>query len=412
MSEFHDSKIHDVAVVGAGPGGSAAAYYLARRGLDVLLLDRSEFPRDKICGDGLTPRAVGALRDMGVLDGLLAVGRRIGGVEVFAPDGSSTAAPIPPQDGLPASMLVVPRVTLDNAIRERALGSGAEFAGQVLVSGIESTGDGVVVKGERERTPVAVKARIAILATGAATGLLRRLGLLPKTPPMILAARGYFRSPTDFADRIQIRFDGVPLPGYGWIFPLPNAAANVGVGFVPNVRWGHRFSLTSRAAFDGFIRGRSSAPLPAGARPCDSVRSYPIRVDFPESPTSGDRILLVGEAAGLVNPLTGEGIDYAMESARLAAEHVTAMFDQGDLSPRSVAGYDRLLRGRFERLFVFCRRARDLSQYPPVLNRLVRLAASREDLKMTLINVVLGNQPASIDLSTKAILKRAFALVR
>ena len=120
----------------------------------------------------------------------------------------------------------------------------------------------------------------------------------------------------------------------------------------------------------------------------------------------------MGEAAGLVNPLTGEGIDYAMESARLAAEHVTAMFDQGDLSPKSVAGYDRLLRGRFERLFVFCRRARDLSQYPPVLNRLVRLAASREDLKMTLINVVLGNQPASIDLSTKAILKRAFALVR
>src|SRR5438309_9243320 len=124
MSEFHDSKIHDVAVVGAGPGGSAAAYYLARRGLDVLLLDRSEFPRDKICGDGLTPRAVGALKEMGALDGLLAAGRRIGGVEILAPAGSSTAAPIPSQDGLPASMLVVPRVTLDNAIRERALGSG------------------------------------------------------------------------------------------------------------------------------------------------------------------------------------------------------------------------------------------------------------------------------------------------
>src|SRR2546426_332259 len=394
MDEIHDSKNYDVAVVGAGPGGSAAAYYLARRGLDVLLLDKSEFPRDKVCGDGLTPRAVGALHDMGVLDGLLAVGRRIGGVEIFAPDGSSTAAPVPSQDGLPASMLVVPRIKPDTAIRERALRSGAGFAGRVLVSGMESTGDGVVVKGESEGTPVAATARIAIVATGAATSLLRRLGLLPKTPPMLLAARGYVQSPGDFADRIQIRFDGVPLPGYGWIFPLPNGAANVGVGFVPNARRGRHPSLTSRAAFDSFIRDRSTGPLPARARPCDSVRSYPIRVDFPESTTSGDRILLVGEAAGLVNPLTGEGIDYAMESARLAAQHVADMFDQGDLSRGSVAGYDRVLRGRFERLFVFCRCARDLSQYPPVLNRLVRLAARRDDLKMTLINVVLGNQPA------------------
>src|SRR5438105_10171532 len=235
MSELHDSKVHDVVVVGAGPGGSAAAYYLARRGLDVLLLDKSEFPRDKICGDGLTPRAVGALRDMGVLDGLLAVGRCIGGVEIFAPDGSSTAAPIPPQDGLPASMLVVPRVTLDNAIRERALGSGAEFAGQVLVSGIESTGDGVVVKGERESTPVAIKARIAIVATGAATGLLRRLGLLPKTPPMILAARGYFRGPTGFAGRVQIALDALPPPGDAGMSTRPRALPPVRGGAVSSL---------------------------------------------------------------------------------------------------------------------------------------------------------------------------------
>src|SRR5437879_10900677 len=134
MHEIHDSEIRDVVVVGAGPGGSTAAHYLARNGLDVLLLDKSEFPRDKICGDGLTPRAVAVLHDMGVLNRLLAVGHRINGVEIHAPDGFSTAAPIPSQNGLPASMLVVPRVTLDNAIRERAVGSGAGFAGRAHVS--------------------------------------------------------------------------------------------------------------------------------------------------------------------------------------------------------------------------------------------------------------------------------------
>jgi geranylgeranyl reductase family protein len=412
MHELHDSEIRDVVVVGAGPGGSTAAYYLARNDLDVLLLDKSEFPRDKICGDGLTPRAVAVLHDMGVLNGLLAVGHRINGVEIHAPDGSITAAPIPSQNGLPASMLVVPRIDLDNAIRERAVASGARFAGRVHVSGIESTRDGVAVAGERDGIPVVIKARIAIIATGAAVSLLFRLGLLPKAPPMILAARGYFEGLSDGADRFQIRFDGVPLPGYGWIFPLSAGSANIGAGFFPHARSARRPSLTSRAVFESFIRGRSMGPLLARARPYGPVRSYPIRVDFPESPTSGGRILLVGEAAGLVNPLTGDGIDYAMESARLAAEHVIHMFDRRDLSRKSVTGYDRLLRAHFERLFIFSRRVRGLSRHPMILNRLVRLAARHEDLRRTLINVVLGRQPASIDLSTAAILKKLFILVR
>ncbi len=406
------SETSDVVVVGAGPGGSAAAYYLARCGLDVLLLDKSEFPRDKVCGDGLTPRAVGVLDDMGVLDSLLAVGHRIGGVEIFAPDGYPTAAPLPPWNGLPASMLVVPRVALDDAIRKRALGSGARFAGQVSVHGVEAIGNGVVVTGERGRLPVTFRARIAILATGASVSLLVRLGLLPQAPPMMLAARAYFEGMSDLADRIQIRLDGVPLPGYGWIFPLSPASANIGAGFFPRARGGHRLSVTPRAAFDGFTRGRAVGAMLARARQCGPVRSYPIRVDFPAFPTSGDRILLVGEAAGLVNPLTGEGIDYALESAQIAAQHVARMFDTGDLSRRSIAGYDRLLRDRFERLFVFCRRARDLALHPVILNRLARVAARREDLKMALTNILLGNRPASTVFSTTAVLRQVIPLGR
>src|SRR5712691_7229104 len=128
------SDVRDVVVIGAGPGGSAAAHYLARRGIDVLLVDRSEFPRDKTCGDGLTPRAVGVLHDMGILHALVRVGQPINGVEIFSPDGYSTGAPIPSRSGVPAPMLVVPRVTLDNVIRGRAVQSGAQFESGVLVT--------------------------------------------------------------------------------------------------------------------------------------------------------------------------------------------------------------------------------------------------------------------------------------
>jgi len=131
----HES--YDVAIVGAGPGGSAAAHYLAQRGLEVVLLDKSGFPRDKTCGDGLTPRAVGVLHHMGISRSLLQVGHAISGVDIFAPDGFCTGASVPAPPGLPTPMLVVPRLTLDDAVRRRAVESGAQFEGEVLVTDVE-----------------------------------------------------------------------------------------------------------------------------------------------------------------------------------------------------------------------------------------------------------------------------------
>jgi menaquinone-9 beta-reductase len=403
---------YDVAIVGAGPGGSAAAHYLAARGLGVVLLDKSEFPRDKTCGDGLTPRAVGVLHDMGLLVDLLRVGHRISGVEIIAPDGYSTGASIPAQHGLPAPMLVIPRMTLDDTLRRRAVQSGARFESEVLVTDIVPSADAVVVKGTRSDRPVSVSARMAIVATGASTGLLARLGLLSKTPRMMLAARAYYDGTPALADRIQIRFDGVPLPGYGWVFPVTASSANVGVGYFP---WGlkaRKRPANSRAVFDAFVAGRSMATVLGGARQAGPLKGYPLRVDFPEAPTSGDRVVLVGEAAGLVNPITGEGIDYALESAQIAAEHVARKIAQGDLSREGLSQYDQVLRSRFGRLFAFCRRLRDSSLNALLLNRLVRVAARRDDLKMLLIDILLGNRDVSASLSVTSVVRKAIALVR
>src|SRR6266571_2359586 len=119
--------IYDVVIVGAGPGGSAAAHYLSLRGHNVLLLDKFDFPRDKTCGDALTPRALRVLDEMGILDDVLRVGYCLSVVEVIAPKGHSVAAPVPKKDNRSDYVLVVPRLILDNVILQRAVASGAQF---------------------------------------------------------------------------------------------------------------------------------------------------------------------------------------------------------------------------------------------------------------------------------------------
>lgn len=383
------SSRHDVAVVGAGPGGAAAAYFLAARGLDVLLLDRASFPRDKTCGDGLTPRALRVLDDMGVLADAAALGRPVGGYEVVAPNGCATRATMPRAPGVPDFALVVRRRRLDALLVERAVAGGATFQPRVAVAGIEREPGGVRLVGDSGGRAAVAHARVAVVATGASAALLTATGLLPRFPRTMLAARAYLEGAPRLVGQLQLRFDAAPLPGYGWVFPVSDTTANVGVGYLPT----RRSPPTTRAALERFLQHRPLRTILDGARMAAAPRSYPIRVDFLTAPTVGDGLLLVGEAAGLVNPLTGEGIDYALESGRLAAEHIAAMVVDGDLSAARLAAYDRLLRAHYAPLFRFCAQVSHWCLRAPLLNVLVALANRRADLRLLLANVVLGNRP-------------------
>jgi menaquinone-9 beta-reductase len=358
--------MYDVAIVGAGPGGSATAHFLARRGLDVVLLDRAAFPRDKTCGDGLTPRALRVLDTMGILDDVARHGCPIGGYEVVAPNGKTTTARI---TSSPAA-LVVPRLTLDEIILNRAIASGAQFEAGVTVTEVRPGGGSVTLVSDRGT----FEARTCVVATGAASALLTRSGILRRQPRAMLAARAYFAGMPDdlVGNNFQLRFDRVPQPGYGWVFPVRSGLANVGVGFLPR-----RKKRTARAVFEEWIADRPG-------RMVGPLRGYPIRVDFLRSPTYAERTLLVGEAAGLVNPLTGEGIDYALESGQLAAEHLIA-----EQPPEA---YHRALHARFARVFRFSEQVRDWYCVPPLLNLLVPLSNRRPELRQLLASIVLGER--------------------
>ncbi|MDA1329634.1 MAG: geranylgeranyl reductase family protein [Chloroflexi bacterium] len=386
--------LYDVAIVGAGPGGSAAAHYLAQSGMDVLLLDKSEFPRDKTCGDGLTPRALHIISDMGILDQATEAGFRINGLELHARAGNSMHVPIPNHSEYPDHMLVVPRVGLDDIIRQRAVKSGAHFESPVRVRGLQNLPDRIRIHTDLSTT---FEARVAILAIGANMRLLQDLNILERPPQMILAARAYYEGMNGLNDRVEAHFAHVPLPGYGWVFPISATAANVGIGYWPsNLPW-RKKSASIRVAMDNFLRNPRLAPRLEGASQQGPVKSYPLRIDFATAPTYAERILLVGETAGLVSPLTGEGIDFALESGQIAAEFLVETFARGEFTRSAFAAYDSILRRNFQSIFRFLGLARRLYVNPLLMGRTIAMSEKRPELKRMLVNVLMSQQhPAGL----------------
>jgi geranylgeranyl reductase family protein len=394
--------MHDVIIAGAGPGGSATASFLAQSGLDVLLLDKSDFPRDKTCGDGLTPRALSILDELDVLDKVNQKGYRIKEAIVYSPKGASVTTRVPKRDDLPPYMLVVPRLVLDDIVRERAVSTGAKFQGGVHVTNVEVLENGVQVQGRSGKKRYSAKGQMVVIAIGASVRLLHNMGILKSTPRMILAARTYYEDLQTQSGRFEFHFDGVPIPGYGWLFPLSDSSANIGTGILHLGRSGKRMATTTaKVALEQFLELPKMKVMLSKARQIGPVKGFPLRTDFAAAPTFGERILLVGEAAGLVNPLTGEGVDLALESGKIAAEHLAESFAAGDFTKSNLRRYDRKLRAKFQRMFTFNRRIRDWYLNEFLLNRLVYVANRRHELRNLFTDIVLGNTDAARAVSLK-----------
>jgi flavin-dependent dehydrogenase len=365
--------------------------------VDTLLIDKAPFPRDKTCGDGLTPRAIRLLDGMGIdLDGF-GQAWRISAADVVAPNGDSVRVDIPASPGWPDHIDVVPRLILDNLIRERAATAGAELRAPFHATSIHVGDDQVLLGCETAEARVDLRARVLILATGASTALLIRNRLLPATPAVALAARAYLMDCKEFtaADVLKFHFHRAALPGYGWVFPLSQSSVNIGVAIYStrNREHGRSNSANHRQIFGTFLESASvKSYLGASYRFEGTLASYPIRMDFPRSPLSGERVLLVGEAAGLVNPLTGDGIDFALESGKLAASYLGSLLDRGDFSKIALSGYDRLLRRRYGTLFAFSRALQKLLRFPAAVDLLVREAASAPQLAEALATILLGSE--------------------
>jgi len=386
----------DVAIVGAGPAGSAAAYFLARDGVDVLLLDKASFPRDKICGDGVSSRALAVLERMGL-------GPWLRSNDFVEPETMLLAAPngqivtrSPDQREFSYGR-VIPRVQLDQALLRQAAAAGARVVEGVRAIGLERQGAGevcLVGKTDDGRTR-RMGTRLIVAADGAHASFTRTLGLICR-PPDLMAMRAYFEGVEGAPTLLEVHYERAILPGYGWIFPTNHWQANVGVGvYASDVR---SRALNLKDTFHRFVANnpRSQARL-GRARMVGPARGYPLRTGVGGTIPYTDNVLVAGEAASLVSPLTGEGIAAALESGELAARHVRDALKSGDCSATALAAYGRELHRRYWREHRAARILRRLLGIPWVMNHIVRRAQRDPDFALLIGYVIIGvTSPAAV----------------
>ena len=341
----------DALIVGAGPGGSTAAYHLARHGMDVLMVEKAAFPREKVCGDGLTPRAIVQLRRLGIdtddprferHEGLRIYSRRV-----------TLELPWPDLEAFPNFGLMMTRAEFDELLARHA-----EKAGARLMERTEAVapdpggrlGHRRHDQGRGRRETRTVRARFVIAADGASSRFASQAGVRrDASKPLGIAARRYYRVERHPGPWLEVWMDlregeDTILPGYGWLFPLADGSINVGAGLLNTFR--DFKDLSAQRVFDAFWR-----MLPAEWNVNESsaegrVLSGPLPMGFSRTPPATPGMLVVGDAAGMVNPFNGEGIAYAMEAGELAAEliHEALVKDRPGIAHAVPDGAPRAVR--------------------------------------------------------------------
>jgi geranylgeranyl reductase family protein len=379
-----DMKV-EVVVIGAGPAGSATAWHLARAGVPTLLVDKSDFPRDKVCGDCLSPRAQQVLGRMGLLDRVAAHAHQAPGIRFQAPGGARAEARIFGNGRLPDRTLVIPRQHLDHLLLQHAVAAGAHFR-VAHIRALPAFGS----KGEILLQQIGIRARMLVIATGAAIGLFKQTPLAPIGPVHSTAARCYVNGIADLDPELEFLFDHLPLPGYAWLFPTGPNSANVGFWYSGRKRLSAAAQLPRLLGAHPWLSQRLAQAHDPGP-----MLGFPIRTDFLRAPKIGPGLLCVGEAAGLVNPFTGEGIDYALESAELAAAVIfTALSGGGGMIPQAaLRAYPRALNQQFRNLFVLMELMQRHVFNAWVFDRLFGRGEQGQQLVDRLIQVCFGAAP-------------------
>ncbi len=366
-------------VVGGGPAGSACAYWLADAGWDVALVEKKHFPRVKTCGDGLTPRSVRQLADMGVEDQLEGAHRYYGlRANGF---GKTLEMRWPEHPHFPNYGYTITRHDLDGIVVERAAKAGAtvfqgtEALAPILGEPAEGAAlpecQGATVRDREAGTERELRARYVVVADGSLSRFGRALGTSrDRSLPQGMAIRGYYTSPRHDEPWIESHLDirdaeGTVVPGYGWIFPLGDGRVNVGVGLLStDKRWK---GANTTKLMETFVQ---YAPTSWGLTP-ETCLGPPTGGRLPMGmavgPHVGSNTVVVGDAGGSINPFNGEGIAYGYETGRLAAASVGEALAGG--GREALALYD-------ERL------AHAYADYYKVANAFVRLISNPQAVQL------------------------------
>ncbi len=419
------ATIYDVVIVGGGPSGSACAYWLAHAGWSVCLIEKKHFPREKTCGDGLTPRSVYQLAEMGLEGVVAANGHKYKGLRGFG-FGASLDMTWPEHPIFPNYGYTITRFNLDGLVADNAEKHGAHVlngaeavdlleARESAVGGLRGA-TGVVVKDKDSGVTAEIRGRYVVAADGQNSRLGRELGVTRnRSWPMGMALRGYYTSDRHDEPWIDSHLDirdahGVVVPGYGWIFPLGDGRVNVGVGLLSTGGAWKGVNTTklqdhfvAQVANDWGLSEETCLGAPTGGR-------LPMGMSI--GPRHGENTLVIGDAGGMINPFNGEGIAYGYESGRLAA----AALGEALLAEDStlLALYDERVEAAYGDYYKVARGFVRLISEPKVLATLVgvgmRIRPLMEELLAIMANLMRNDQKGPAEVGYRAVQRLASAI--
>ena len=405
----------EVLVVGGGPAGAAAGYWLATLGRQVTVLEKKHFPREKTCGDGLTPRAVKQLDDMG-LGERLATFHRYDGLRATA-HGKALELQWPTHPVYPRYGYVVRRRDLDEMVARNA-----ESAGATLLEGHEATApileggrvNGAQVTNKDTGETFDIRARYVIIADGANSRFGRALGTSRvRDWPYGTAIRTYWTSPRHAEPWIESALDvkdreGNSMPGYGWIFPVGDGTINVGVGLLSTFK---KFKdVNTTVLLDSYAHMIADSWGIDPSNPECKATAGKIPMGGSVMPKIGPGYLVVGDAAGSVNPFNGEGIDYAYETSRIAAGVITAALATGD--DRELDAYQVLLDDEYGQYFKVARLFAKVIGRPALMRELSRVGIQSHTLMEWVLRIMANLLRPDETGPAEAAYKAASALAR
>ena len=382
----------DVLIIGGGPSGAACAYWLAKLDINVVVVEKKVFPREKTCGDGLTPRSVHQLEQMGLSD-FLRTKHRYEGLQTLA-FGKSMLLRWPEHPEMPNYGYVITRFELDEAVLNNSAGAGATVHFGTEATQVRQDPAGaiisVTVKTKGTGEEVEFLPKYVVVADGSNSRIGRLVGAVrDRELPMGLALRGYFTSPLSKSPYIESHLDirtaqGEVLPGYGWIFPLGDGRVNAGIGLLSTLgRWK---DVNTTKVMEAFVAGAPKEWELDINDPIYSGTGGKLPMGFSVGPRVGTNYLIVGDAAGSINPFNGEGIAYGYETGRLAAGVIADALKLED--PLLLERYNRDLERIYGDYYRVARVFVGLIGHPMIMRAAVGLGINSEAVMKPILRIM------------------------
>ncbi|KPJ55614.1 hypothetical protein AMJ49_06750 [Parcubacteria bacterium DG_74_2] len=401
--------MQDIIIVGAGPAGTSTATFLAKKGYNILLLEKEKFPRDKVCGDAIGPTSLRRLKEIGICNIEKENFKSCSSVCFFSPSNTKVKAKLPLVEGLDDFGLIIQRKKIDYILADHAIKFGVKLIEQFevkqpLIENNKVIGVKGIYKGKQE----IIKSKIVVAADGTHSTIARKLaekGRKHKSKYSAIAVRTYFENVEELGNYLEIYYEKSILPAYGWIFPISNTSANVGVAI--HYRHYKKQNKTITQLFYDFINNNKYAKRKLkNAKMIHSLKGWPVSYDSHPSKKYHSGVIFVGDAASLVDPLSGEGISNALLSGKLAAKAIDLALRTNDYSELKnyQKEWDKLMKPSLNASVLL----QHLMSYPFIVDRVIKKANQDEKLAQTLSGCITGIFPKTKMLSSDIIRRIIF----